>query len=44
MNSLDANILIDAINSGCREHTAARRVYLALLESPSDWIIAERLS
>lgn len=43
MNSLDTNILIYAVNSGCEENLHAKRVYQALLDNPSDWIISDQV-
>jgi predicted nucleic acid-binding protein len=43
MNSLDTNILIYAVNSGCEEHEAARGVYEALLEDPTAWIVSDQV-
>lgn len=43
MNSLDTNILIYAVNSGCHEHAAAKRIYEAMLEAPQDWILSDQV-
>ncbi len=43
MNSLDTNILIYAINSGCQEHAAAKPIYEAMLRKPDDWIISDQV-
>ena len=43
MNSLDTNILIYAINSGCEEHGSAKRVYESMLANATDWIISDQV-
>ena len=43
MNSLDTNLLIYAVNSGCNEHSRAKAVYETMLTSPSDWIISDQV-
>ncbi len=43
MNSLDTNILIYAINSGCEEHSQAKRVYELMLNDASNWIISDQV-
>lgn len=43
MNSLDTNILIYAINSGCDEHGPARQVYESMLATATDWIISDQV-
>ncbi len=43
MNSLDTNILIYAINSGCEEHVPARRIYEIMLADAANWIISDQV-
>lgn len=43
MNSLDTNILIYAVNSGCVEHERAKRVYESMLKDPSQWILSDQV-
>lgn len=43
MNSLDTNILIYAVNSGCVEHAAALTVYRRMLDNPMEWIISDQV-
>jgi predicted nucleic acid-binding protein len=43
MNSLDTNILIYAINSGCEEHDRAKRIYESMLADASNWIISDQV-
>lgn len=43
MNSVDTNILIYAINSGCTEHEPAKKVYQDMLDSPSEWIVSDQV-
>lgn len=43
MNSVDTNILIYAVNSGCEEHARALAVYEKMLESPTSWIISDQV-
>ena len=43
MKSLDTNILIYAVNQGCSEHDRAKRVYEAMLDEPSQWIVADQV-
>ena len=43
MNSLDTNILIYAINTGCAEHLAAKGVYEAMLRQPDQWLISDQV-
>jgi len=43
MNSVDTNVLIYAVNSGCVEHDKARGVYEMMLESPRDWILSDQV-
>ncbi|NJM38227.1 MAG: PIN domain-containing protein [Akkermansiaceae bacterium] len=43
MNSLDTNILIYAINSGCEEHPQAKLVYESMLADPNNWIISDQV-
>jgi predicted nucleic acid-binding protein len=43
MNSLDTNILIYAINSGCEEHARAKPVYEAMLADAHHWIISDQV-
>lgn len=43
MNSLDTNILIYAVNSGCKEHASAIKVYERMLEDPTSWIISDQV-
>lgn len=43
MNSLDTNILIYAINSGCEEHGRAKQVYETMLTNATDWIISDQV-
>jgi len=45
MNSLDTNILLYAINSGCAEHAAARRIYQSMVEveDGGNWILSDQV-
>jgi len=43
MNSLDTNILIYAINSGCDEHAPAKCIYEAMLANATNWIISDQV-
>lgn len=43
MNSLDTNILIYAVNSGCEEHLAAKKVYEAMLGAPMEWVLSDQV-
>ncbi len=43
MNSLDTNILIYAVNSGCEEHAAAKKLYEAMLGEPTQWILSDQV-
>ena len=43
MNSVDTNILIYAVNSGCEEHARALAVYEKMLERPASWIISDQV-
>ncbi|CAN5869007.1 type II toxin-antitoxin system VapC family toxin [soil metagenome] len=43
MNSLDTNILIYAVNSGCVEHERAKRVYESMLKDPGQWILSDQV-
>ena len=43
MNSLDTNILIYAINTGCAEHLAAKGVYEAMLRQPDQWLLSDQV-
>lgn len=43
MNSLDTNILIYAVNSGCAEHPMARPVYERMLREPGQWILSDQV-
>lgn len=43
MNSLDTNILLYAVNSGCDEHRTALGVYEQMLESPEAWIVSDQV-
>lgn len=43
MNSLDTNILIYAVNSGCEEHAAAKNIYEAMLREPMQWILSDQV-
>jgi toxin-antitoxin system PIN domain toxin len=43
MNSLDTNILIYAVNSGCVEHERAKRVYESMLRDPSQWVLSDQV-
>ncbi len=43
MTSLDTNILIYAINSGCAEHAAARGIYQSMVEDAGNWIISDQV-
>ncbi len=43
MNSLDTNILIYAVNSGCREHEKAKQIYIKMLEKPTEWILSDQV-
>ncbi|MDZ4788351.1 MAG: PIN domain-containing protein [Blastochloris sp.] len=43
MNSLDTNVLIYAINSGCVEHNSAKQLYEAMLREPTQWILSDQI-
>lgn len=43
MNSVDTNVLIYAVNSGCAEHEKARAVYEMMLANPRDWILSDQV-
>ena len=43
MNSLDTNILIYAVNSGCREHGHAKKIYEEMLRNPTEWILSDQI-
>lgn len=43
MNSVDTNVLIYAVNRGCKEHEKARPVYESMLENPRDWILSDQV-
>ena len=43
MSSLDTNILIYAVNSGCEEHSRAKLVYEAMLANAPNWIISDQV-
>ncbi len=43
MSSLDTNILIYAVNSGCAEHASAKRIYESMLDQPTQWIISDQV-
>ncbi len=43
MNSLDTNILIYAVNSGCAEHVAAKGIYESMLQEPQKWILSDQV-
>lgn len=43
MNSLDTNILIYAVNSGCSEHLVAKGLYERMLREPTQWILSDQV-
>lgn len=43
MNSLDTNILIYAVNSGCKEHAEAKRIYELMLQDATEWILSDQV-
>lgn len=43
MNSVDTNVLIYAVNSGCAVHEKARAVYEMMLANPRDWILSDQV-
>lgn len=43
MISLDTNILIYAINSGCEEHGRAKLLYEDMLANATNWIISDQV-
>ncbi|MFN9310508.1 TA system VapC family ribonuclease toxin [Gemmatimonas sp.] len=43
MQSLDANILLYAINRDCAEHESCRALVAEALDAPNDWVIADQL-
>ena len=43
MNSLDTNILIYAVNSGCQEHAAAKPIYESMLLAPDQWLLSDQV-
>jgi toxin-antitoxin system PIN domain toxin len=43
MNSLDTNILLYALNSGCPEHIYCRRLIDRALSEKGQWIVAEQV-
>lgn len=43
MNSVDTNVLIYAVNSGCEEHEKAREVYAMMLANPREWILSDQV-
>lgn len=43
MNSLDTNLLIHAVNSGCAEHPRAKAVYEMMPRQPEEWIISDQV-
>ena len=43
MNSLDTNILIYAVNSGCQEHASAKLIYEAMLLDSDQWLISDQV-
>lgn len=43
MQSLDANILLYAINRDCAEHEPCRALVAKALDTPADWVIADQL-
>jgi predicted nucleic acid-binding protein len=43
MNSIDTNILIYAVNSGCTEHESAKKIYQSMLNNPSTWIVSDQV-
>lgn len=43
MKSLDTNILYYATNADCAEHAWARPAVEAMLERPSEWILADQV-
>jgi toxin-antitoxin system PIN domain toxin len=43
VQSLDANILLYAINRDCAEHEPCRALVARALEQPSQWVIADQV-
>jgi len=43
MNSLNTNILIYAVNSGCEEHDRAKRIYESMLNEPIQWLLSDQV-